>query len=168
MAKSKGQSWWADVVGYEGLYRVSRNGDVWSIRRHKLLTASPDSHGHLRVGLTKNKKLRTRNVHKLVAEAFIGPCPFGQEVRHLDDVKLNNLWTNIHYGTHAENMQDIVDNGNHLNSNKTHCDNGHELSGDNVQTNPSHPTWRECKQCHADRQHANLPVIRERRRRQHA
>lgn len=43
-------------------------------------------------------------IHRLVAEAFIGKCPKGHEVNHLDGVKTNNRVANLEYVTHAGNM----------------------------------------------------------------
>ena len=54
------------------------------------------------------KKLR---VHNLVAEAFLGPRPKGQVVRHLNDDKDDNSETNLAYGTRRHNYDDAVRNG---------------------------------------------------------
>lgn len=47
-------------------------------------------------------------VHRLVASAFLGPCPGGQEVRHLDGNPQNNAVTNLAYGTRTENILDVL------------------------------------------------------------
>jgi hypothetical protein len=46
---------------------------------------------------------RTRLVHRLVAEAFIGPCPEGHIVCHGPGGALDNRLENISYGTHSKN-----------------------------------------------------------------
>ena len=45
-------------------------------------------------------------VHRLVAEAFIGPCPVGHQVHHKDGNGLNNHITNLKYVTDAENKRE--------------------------------------------------------------
>jgi hypothetical protein len=50
------------------------------------------------VNLSKRQKL----VHRLVAEAFIGPCPTGKQVNHKDGVKANNNLENLEYVTPRE------------------------------------------------------------------
>jgi hypothetical protein len=51
-------------------------------------------------------------VHLLVLEAFAGPCPAGQEGRHLNDVKTDCRWPeNLAYGTRKENFADRLLNG---------------------------------------------------------
>lgn len=50
-------------------------------------------------------------VHILVAEAFLGPRPEGQEIRHLDGNSLNNYASNLAYGTRSENILDAVRHG---------------------------------------------------------
>jgi hypothetical protein len=43
-------------------------------------------------------------VHHLVAEAFIGPMPPGQEVNHVDADKANNRAENLEYQTPSGNI----------------------------------------------------------------
>lgn len=47
-------------------------------------------------------------VHRLVAEAFIGPLDSHHEVDHIDRNKANNEVSNLRIGTHAENMRNTV------------------------------------------------------------
>lgn len=50
-------------------------------------------------------------VHRIVLAAFVGPCPTGSNVNHLDAVKENNRLSNLHYATFSENMQHAHDHG---------------------------------------------------------
>jgi len=50
-------------------------------------------------------------VHRLVLEAFVGPCPDGMECRHLDSDPLNNHVGNLRWGTPKENADDRTSNG---------------------------------------------------------
>jgi hypothetical protein len=43
--------------------------------------------------------------HKLVAQAFLGPCPPGKEVNHIDGVRPNCRVSNLEYLTHKKNME---------------------------------------------------------------
>jgi hypothetical protein len=50
-------------------------------------------------------------VHRLIAAAFIGPCPSGHEVLHRDGNSLNNAVSNLRYGTRKENVADTYLHG---------------------------------------------------------
>lgn len=50
----------------------------------------------------------TQLVHRLVAAAFLGPCPPGQECRHKDDNRANPRWDNLEYGTRQDNVNDMM------------------------------------------------------------
>lgn len=67
---------------------------------------------------------QTKTVHSLILLGAAGPCPPGQESRHLDDDPLNNRWApgltredviaaggNLMYGDKAANEQDKFHNG---------------------------------------------------------
>jgi hypothetical protein len=89
---------------------------------------------------------RTAYVHHLVAAAFLGPRPLGQEIRHLDGNKENSRPSNLAYGTHAENMADYSRHF-HEGPRATHCVNGHAYTADNIYRMPSKPKARYCREC---------------------
>lgn len=94
-----------DVKGFEGLYQVTANGSVWSIRTSKFLKARPDRDGYMRLGLTKCGKQSTMFIHRIVAEAFIDNPENKPEVNHIDCNRANNKLENLEWVTHAENME---------------------------------------------------------------
>ncbi len=50
---------------------------------------------------------KARFVHKLVAEAFLGPCPKGHEVDHRDRNPLNPSLGNLRYLTLSDNSKNV-------------------------------------------------------------
>lgn len=106
---------WRPVVGYEGIYEVSADGNVRRAipgRRRpagSLLQPSPGRLGYVYVTLSRNGEQAQHPVHRLVAEAFI-PLPEGlvaQDlvVDHLSEPKSDNRVTNLRWATHGENME---------------------------------------------------------------
>lgn len=68
--------------------------------------------GYLCVTLSKNGKETGFPIHRLVLEAFIGPCPPGMECRHFPDrTKTNNRLSNLQWGTVKENAEDRIIHG---------------------------------------------------------
>ena len=107
---------WRPVVGYEGLYEVSNKGRVKSCDRivyfingkHKsykscLKSLQTNMGGYSVVSLSKNGKKRSLSVHRIVAEAFLGPCHSLLEVNHKDEGKTNNHVENLEYCTPSYN-----------------------------------------------------------------
>lgn len=100
---------WKDVQGFEGLYRVSNTGKVFSIRRGKTLRGKIDRYGYKTVVLW-NGKNNHRTVHRLVAEAFIPAVEGCNVVNHLDCDKLNNNADNLEWTTVQGNTKHAYDN----------------------------------------------------------
>lgn len=61
----------------------------------------------MHVNLSRGNRTRPRKVHRLVLEAFVGPCPIGMEGCHNDGVPEHNRLGNLRWDTHRENIQDI-------------------------------------------------------------
>lgn len=142
---------WRAIPGYEGMYEVSDTGRVRSLPRpyrKKTLEifGAENTAGHEWVWLTKEGVKRKMYKHRAVALAFIGPCPEGMEVRHLDGNPHNNRVENLAYGTRSDNMWDRVAHGNHPNKAKTHCKSGHEFNAENtiIRNELGH---RQCRTC---------------------
>ena len=104
---------WKDVVGYEGLYKVSNKGNIYSVERigingRKLggiiLKPRYDRNGYLQVGIYKNGKQKSKTVHRLVAEAFIPNLNGFLEINHIDEDKINNHVKNLEWCTREYNI----------------------------------------------------------------
>lgn len=96
---------WRPVKGYEGLYEVSNMGRVKSLHygESRILKQSVSSNGHMKVDLNKDRTSNTKQVHRLVAEAFI-PNPMNLSVvNHLDGDKHNNCAFNLEWCTYRQN-----------------------------------------------------------------
>lgn len=90
---------WKDKKDYEGHYQVSNFGRVKSIKfgKERILKLRTDKDGYFKVDLSKNNKLKTFTVHRLVAEAFL-PNPHNYPcVNHKDECKTNNNVNNLEW-----------------------------------------------------------------------
>lgn len=99
---------WKDVVGYEGLYKVSNLGRIFSIRRNTIMHPSLNVQGYYRVHLKCSKKtLKTKNVHLLVAYSFLNHTACGMKlvINHKDHDKTNNNVDNLEVVTQRYNSQ---------------------------------------------------------------
>jgi hypothetical protein len=54
---------------------------------------------------------RSRYVHRLVLETFVGPCPEGMEACHYDGDRSNNALSNLRWDTRAANAADRIRHG---------------------------------------------------------
>ena len=102
---------WRPVVGFEGLYKVSDHGAVVRVapghgtRPGRPLKWHEGWAGYPVVSLSKDGQSFKAFVHRLVALAFLGPCPPGHEVNHRDGNKRNPLLPNLEYVTRGENIR---------------------------------------------------------------
>lgn len=131
---------WRPIPGWEDRYHASDHGRIKSLARtiqyrdgrHRpvgeaVLRPRSANSGHLQVSLWRANKNHKMWVHRLVAAAFIGSCPQGIEVRHLNGDPTDNRVENLAYGTRRENMLDRERHGTNPQRNRTHCPQGHLL-----------------------------------------
>lgn len=89
---------WKDVKGYEGLYKISNLGNVYSVKRARNLKLLNSHHGYKRIRLyIGSKAWKTYAVHRLVAEAFISNPHNLPEVNHKDENPSNNVASNLEW-----------------------------------------------------------------------
>lgn len=95
---------WKPIPGLEGRYSASNLGRIRFEPR--IVKGSPDSCGYLRIRPYPRPDRRVETIHRLVAKTFIGECPEGYEVNHIDGNPQNNAIENLEYVTHKENIRD--------------------------------------------------------------
>lgn len=95
---------WKDIIGYEGLYKISNKGRVWSCTYNRTLKPSTEKSGYKKIVLSKEGKLKTYRIHRLVALAFLKPVKNKEIVNHIDENKSNNYFLNLEWCTYKENM----------------------------------------------------------------
>lgn len=93
---------WKDVVGYEGLYKVSSLGRVKG--KKGIIKTQYNNHKYPLLHLYKNGVSRAYTVHRLVAMAFIPNPEHKPQVNHIDGDKSNNNLDNLEWATESENQ----------------------------------------------------------------
>ncbi len=89
-------------MGYP-TYSISDDGVL--LNRHgRRISLRPNRFGYHTAHMHPGD--RTVQIHRLVLEAFVGPCPEGMECRHLDGDGTNNRLENLAWGTPKENSAD--------------------------------------------------------------
>lgn len=112
---------WRPISGYEGAYEVSSLGRVRSLTRAlpsgrrwngRVRSLHSTWSGHLNVRLTQGG--RWLLVHRLVLEAFSGPCPTGMEACHNNGNPADNRIENLRWDTRKANNADKIRHGRSL------------------------------------------------------
>jgi hypothetical protein len=92
---------WKSISDYKGVYEVSNLGRVRIVKSGRIRTPSPNHHGYLALKLQRKHAF----IHRLVAAAFIGTCPDGMQVNHINGDKSDNRSENLEYVTPSENIK---------------------------------------------------------------
>ena len=114
---------WRPVPGWEEFYEVSDCGRVKSLSRtttcvgrwgksvsriepERILKPAAAGGGYLFIGLRLKGVSKPAYIHRLVLEAFIGPCPKGQEACHNNGERTDNRLGNLRWDTRKNNHAD--------------------------------------------------------------
>ena len=120
-----------DIKGYEKLYAVTIDGRVWSYPKPSNLPNANcllpgkwlklqlfinrknriKPHSQYTVGLYKNLKHTTHQVHRLVGLTYIPNPENKPQINHKDGNPLNNHVLNLEWSTSTQNMEHAQDTG---------------------------------------------------------
>ncbi len=95
---------WKDIPGYEGLYKVSNTGKIFSVVTNRELSVIQRSDGYTGITLCdKNHNKKQFRVHQLVAKVFI-PNPNNLPmINHKNEIKNDNRVENLEWCTAQHN-----------------------------------------------------------------
>lgn len=117
---------WKEIENYEEFYEVSNEGRVRrksgyvksgiknNERRYiegKILKQNKKRNGYLTVDLSKEHKVKTISIHRLVAKAFIENPKDLPQVNHKNGNKMDNRVENLEWVTSSENRKHSFDTG---------------------------------------------------------
>lgn len=92
------------IKGYENSYLVNELGAIFSLNINKELKQCSNN-GYRMVSLSKDNKLKTKYIHRAVAEAFI-PNPENKPcINHKNHDTSDNRFQNLEWCTYTENMR---------------------------------------------------------------
>ena len=105
---------WKDIPGYEGLYKVSNTGKIFSVVTNRELSVIQKKDGYTCISLCdKDHNKKQYRIHQLVAKAFI-PNPNNLPmINHKNEIKNDNRvenleWCNNFYNSNYGNRNLIL------------------------------------------------------------
>lgn len=103
---------WKEIDGTDGRLFVSDQGRVKSLLRDgKILKATPDKKGYLRLRVTIDRRKHSFKVHRLVAMAFVENPGGKPQVNHINGDKTDNRACNLEWVSNAENARHAIRTG---------------------------------------------------------
>ena len=106
------------IKGYENLYKINREGQIWSCKYNKVMEQQMTSDGYKFVHLSKPSEVinnvvkhnRSKSrIHRLLALQYIDNPDNKPEVDHIDRNKTNNSIENLRWVTRIENRRNRTD-----------------------------------------------------------
>lgn len=87
-------------------YSATQCGKIISHHRLEPFELKQANHrqGYKKVCVKTSEGVKNKLVHRLVLEAWVGPCPDGCVTNHKNGIKSDNRLENLEYCTQSENM----------------------------------------------------------------
>lgn len=102
---------WKDIPEFEGVYRISDQGNILSCRNNRLIHGDRNSSGYSRVILSNGNIRKRFFIHRMVAMMFCGGYFDGAVVNHKNLDKSDNRASNLEWVSRSENSRHAHING---------------------------------------------------------
>lgn len=93
-----------DIKGYEGIYAITEDGQVWSYKR-QIFMKPYKQNGYLLVSLFKDGNSKNYRIHRLVAGAYLPNPNNYPEVHHINSIKTDNRIENLAWVNKEDNLR---------------------------------------------------------------
>lgn len=100
-----------DIKGYENIYKITKDGKVFSVRANRFLKTWIINSGYEAIDLRLDGVLDKKLVHRIVATAFCSGKEPGLDVNHIDGDRLHNHYSNLEWVTRKENIHHNMKRG---------------------------------------------------------
>ncbi len=97
------------IKGYENLYKINTNGEIYSCHYKKNLIPQEGNDGYLCIKLSNEKGHVKKRIHRLIASQYILNNDNLPEVDHIDRNKKNNSIENLRWVSRVENRRNRPD-----------------------------------------------------------
>lgn len=113
---------WRDVVGFEGYYKVSISGQVYSLPKTTIggnglrklsgkILKPANKNGYLVVCLYNDASKKYVSIHRIVGQAFLKNPDNKPTINHINGDKADNRVENLEWVSQAENNKHAYDSG---------------------------------------------------------
>ena len=114
-----------DIIGFEN-YLIYNDGRVFGKKRNRFLKPEIKRTGYKQVVLSKQGKVKSHNIHRLIALHYI-PNPQNKPcVDHINRIKTDNRLENLRWVTVSENGQNRTKQINNKSGHQNICYDKHE------------------------------------------
>ena len=93
-----------DIKGWEGMYQITSDGKVFSIRNGRFIKLAMVRKGYLKARLSLHQVVSTYSISRLVALHFIDNPDNLPQVNHINGIKHDDRVKNLEWVTGKQNM----------------------------------------------------------------
>tara|TARA_R110001606_G_scaffold179322_1_gene326044 strand:+ start:156 stop:626 length:471 start_codon:yes stop_codon:yes gene_type:complete len=97
------------IKGYEGLYKINREGEIWSSKTNIIIKQWKRKDGYWQPKLWKEGKCYPLKLHRLLAIQYIPNLENKPVIDHINRIKDDNRLENLRWATSLENNNNTKD-----------------------------------------------------------